>query len=54
MELEAGSSGGVARGLTNLITDKLLALPISGISPHMHVFLAFRDHVEARKNDRLL
>ena len=53
VELEAGSPGGIARGMTNLIPDKLLALPISGISPHLHVFLAFRDHVKATKNDRL-
>jgi hypothetical protein len=52
VKLEAGSPGGIARGVTNLITDKLLALPISGISPPLHVFLAFRDHVKATKNDR--
>ena len=52
VRLEAGSPGGIARGMTNLITDKLLALPISGISPHMHVLLAFRDEVKAMKNDR--
>jgi hypothetical protein len=52
VKLEAGAPGGIARGMTNLITDKLLSLPVAGISPHMHVFLAFRDHVKASKNDR--
>jgi hypothetical protein len=52
VKLEAGSPGGIASGMTSLITDKLLAVPISGISPHLHVFLAFRDHVKSMKNDR--
>jgi hypothetical protein len=52
VKLEAGVPGGIAHGMISLITDKLLALPISGISPHLHVFLAFRDHVKAMKNDR--
>ena len=53
VKLEAGGApGGIARGVVNLITDKVLALPIRGISPHLHVFLAFRDRIVAFKNDR--
>lgn len=52
VKLEAGSPGGIASGMVRLITDKLLALPISGISPHLHVLVAYRDHVVAYKNDR--
>jgi hypothetical protein len=35
MQLEAGHPGGIASGMIRIITDKLLALPIKGISPHM-------------------
>jgi hypothetical protein len=52
VKLETGSPGGIALGMTNLITDKLLAMPIGGISPQSQVFLAFRDQVKATKNDR--
>jgi hypothetical protein len=52
VKLETGAPGGIARGMMDVITDKLLALPISGISPHMHVFLAYRDRIVAYKNDR--
>jgi hypothetical protein len=51
VRLEAGSTGGIASGMVHSITDKLLALPISGISPHLHVLLAYRDHVKAKTND---
>jgi hypothetical protein len=37
--------------MIRLITDRLLALRISGISPHMHLMIAFRDRVEAGNND---
>ena len=51
VRLEAGHPGGIASGMIRLITDKLLALPIRGISPHMHLMIAFRDHVKAGNND---
>lgn len=51
IKLEAGHPGGIASGVIRMITERLLALPIKGISPHMHIFLAFRDHVEATNND---
>lgn len=52
MKLETGRAGGIARGIMNLVTESLLALPIRGISPHLHVLTAFRDRVEGSKNDR--
>jgi hypothetical protein len=51
IRLEAGSPGGIAKGMVSMITEKLLAVPIKGISPHLHVLLAFRDHVEGRNNN---
>jgi hypothetical protein len=51
MRLETGLPGGIAIGMIHMITDKLLALPIKGISPHMHMLLAFRGHVKATNND---
>jgi hypothetical protein len=39
--------------MSQLLTEKLQALPIPGISPHMHIFTAFRDRVETRNNDRV-
>jgi hypothetical protein len=37
--------------MIRIITDKLLALPIFGISPHMHMLPAFRDRAKATNND---
>lgn len=51
IKLEANHPGGIASGMIRIITNKLLALPISGISPHMHMLLAFRDRVKATNND---
>lgn len=53
LQLEVGRPGGVAAGLTYRLTEKLRSLPISGISPHLHHFVVFRDRVEGGTNDRV-
>jgi hypothetical protein len=52
VRLETLRPGGIAMGMEYLITDRILTLPIPGISPHMHIAVAFRDRIEFKKNDR--
>jgi hypothetical protein len=52
VQLEAGFPGGIASGIEASLSDRLEALPIAGISPHLHVCIAFRDRLVMRTNDR--
>jgi hypothetical protein len=52
VQLEAGHPGGIAAGIESRLSDSLQVLPIPGISPHLHVCIAFRDRLVMRTNDR--
>ncbi len=53
IRLENLRPGGIVMGLEDLMTERLHALPISGISPHLHVCIAFRDRVTIGTNNRV-
>jgi hypothetical protein len=53
VQLETLHPGGITMGIEQTLTEKLLALPIRGISPHLHVCTTFRDRVTFKTNDRL-
>ena len=52
IRLEAGHPAGIVSGIDRRITERLEALPIPGISPHLHVCIAFRDRINCGTNDR--
>jgi hypothetical protein len=52
LQAEAGRPGGTVSVFEMFITKRIESLPISGISPHLHLCVVFPDRIEVGVNNR--